>query len=292
MGWLEAHLDELAQATGWPYQPGSHAAAEPAALAALTLEAHGRGDAAERARRWLADRQAPDGTLGVDDHNPAPHWPTALATLAWRLAPTREAAAEPSYFSVIDRATKSILTTAGQTLAPSANLGHDTSLVGWTWAEGTHSWQEPTAMCVLALKATGNGNHPRTREGVRLLIDRLLPEGGCNYGNTSVLGQTLKPHLEPTGLTLLALTGESDSSGRIKRSIAYARDATVQSRTAASLAFGLLGLAAHDEWPAAADDWLKETFERTHRGAFLPRRTLLTLASLGRRCPLITLAAR
>ena len=33
----------------------------------------------------------------------------------------------------------------------------------------------------------------RTREGVRLLRDRLLPDGGCNYGNTTVLGQTLSP---------------------------------------------------------------------------------------------------
>jgi hypothetical protein len=292
MNWLEAHLDELAQTTGWPYQPKSSAAVEPAALAALALEAHGRGDAAERARRWLTDHQARDGTLGVDDHNPAPHWPTALAILAWRLAPAREVVAKSSYSSAIERATKSILATAGQRLPRTVDLGHDTTLVGWNWAEGTHSWQEPTAMCVLALKATGNGNHPRAREGVRLLIDRLLPEGGCNYGNTILLGQTLKPHLEPTGLTLLALVGETDTSGRLKRSIAYARDATAKSRTAASLAFGLLGLAAHDAWPAAADVWLQETFERTHRGAFLPRRTLLTLASLGRSCPLITLTAR
>jgi hypothetical protein len=147
-------------------------------------------------------------------------------------------------------------------------------------------------MCVLALKATAHGDHPRAREGVRLLIDRLLPDGGCNYGNTSVLGQTLKPHLEPTGLTLLALAGETDASGRLARSVAYAREATPKSRTAASLAFGLLGLAAHGELPISANDWLQETFKLTCRGAFLARRTLLALASLGQRCPLITLAAR
>src|SRR2546428_787916 len=78
-----------------------------------------------------------------------------------------------------------------------------------------------TAMHVLALKAAGHRDHPRTREAVRLLIDRLLPGGGCNYGNTIVLGQELRPQLQPTGLAMLALAGETDPDGRVAMSLAY-----------------------------------------------------------------------
>ena len=94
-------------------------------------------------------------------------------------------------------------------------------LVGWPWAEGTHSWVEPTALAVLALKSVGLGDHERTREAVRLLHDRLFSDGGCNYGNTVVLGQTLRPHLQPTALALLALWQEADRGGRVTRSIDY-----------------------------------------------------------------------
>ena len=91
----------------------------------------------------------------------------------------------------------------------------------WPWVLGTHSWIEPTAFNVLALKAAGRGEHPRTREAVRLLVDRLLPTGGCNYGNTTVLGQQLRPHLAPTGLVLLSLAGEQINDSRIAKSLAY-----------------------------------------------------------------------
>jgi len=292
MNWLAAHLDELAEANDWPYQPGSSGAVEPAALAALALAGHGHDAGAERARRWLLGRQAPDGSLGIDNRHATPHWPTALATLAWRCAPPKPEDLAAEYTAAMGRATAAILASAGKTHPQPADMGHDTTLVGWTWADGTHSWQEPTAMCVLALKATGAGDHPRAREGVRLLVDRLLPDGGCNYGNTSVLGQTLKPHLEPTGVTLLALAGESDPSGRLERSIAYARETAPSCRAAASLAWGLLGLAAHGQLPQSAGDWLAESYELTRRGAFLPRRTLLALAALGERCPLVSFVRR
>ena len=39
-------------------------------------------------------------------------------------------------------------------------------------SSGTHSWVEPTALAVLALRREGLGSHARVQEGVRLLRDR------------------------------------------------------------------------------------------------------------------------
>ena len=43
----------------------------------------------------------------------------------------------------------------GTTQEHRPTIGHDTTLVGWSWAANTHSWLEPTAMFVMALKAVG-----------------------------------------------------------------------------------------------------------------------------------------
>src|SRR5262249_9989037 len=84
-------------------------------------------------------------------------------------------------------------------------VGHDPSLIGWPWIDGTHSWMEPTALAILALGREGLAAHARVAEGVRLLYDRALPHGGWNYGNRSVFGRELRPQPGPTGLALLAL---------------------------------------------------------------------------------------
>ncbi len=96
-----------------------------------------------------------------------------------------------------------------------------------------------------------------------LLTDRLLSGGGCNYGNTIVLGQELLPHVQPTGLALLALAGEADRDGRIGRSLDYLSAVLSEKTTSASLAYGLLGLAAHGRFPAYADRFLVPAYRRT-----------------------------
>ena len=138
-----------------------------------------------------------------------------------------------------------------------------------------------------------HASHPRAREAIRLLVDRLLPDGGCNYGNTSVLGQFLRPHIEPTGLVLTALAGEPDQTGRIQRSLEFVASNVGPDTTAASLAYALIGLAAHDRWPKQADAWLADAATRTERWpGGLARRALLTLAASGTACPWITLTRK
>ena len=180
---------------------------------------------------------------------------------------------------------------AGETSERQEYTGHDTMLVGWPWVVGTHSWVEPTAMSVLALRATGLGKHPRAREAVRLLEDRLLSTGGCNYGNTIVLGQTLRPHVEPTGAAMMALGGEPDRSGRMSRAIAYLESTLGPTTTPASLAYGLLGLAAHGRVPSQAAAWLAACTAQSLRRQSSLELALLGLAVLEAACPLVTLSA-
>ena len=58
-------------------------------------------------------------------------------------------------------------TPPGAECRSSANeqLGHDSTLIGWPWVEGTHSWIEPTAWAVLALKSVGTESAPTHARG-------------------------------------------------------------------------------------------------------------------------------
>ena len=85
--------------------------------------------------------------------------------------------------------------------------GHDPLLKGWPWIDGTHSWIEPTALNVLALKATGHAQHERVLEAIRMILDRQLPHGGWNYGSTYVFGKEHLPMPESTGAALTGLAG-------------------------------------------------------------------------------------
>lgn len=291
MDWLGNALDRLADQSVWGYRIGGQEATEPTAWTALALSAHGLPREAQAACRRLAALQAADGSLGIAPSQNEPCWPTGLAVLAWCAASLDSADPVNEYRENVTRAVGYILALRGETLPPSESFGHDTSLAGWPWVAGTHSWVEPTAISVLALKVAGQGGHERAREGVRLLADRLLPSGGCNYGNTVVLGQRLRPHLHPSGLALMALAGESDPAGRAARTLDYV-EAALSPTTAASLASGLMGLAAHARWPARAAAWLESAAGRPGVMESPYRLALLAAAALGERSHVIRSLAR
>jgi hypothetical protein len=294
MSWLDEALNLLDAEAPWGYRLSSTPFAEPTALAALALGAHERSRNHHEALHWLANLQAADGSVGVSATHPEPGWPTSLAVLAWQAARTSGAGEPESAFgTAIERAVQWILTTKGICYPRVPEMGHDTSLLGWPWVQGTHSWVEPTAMHLLALKATGFGNHIRARKAVRLLVDRLLAGGGCNYGNTTVLGQELLPHLAPTGIALLALAGEADSTGRIRNSLHYLQRELFAQRGTASLCYGLMALTAYGYSPPDADRHLARAFDRNARRGPRPLElALLCLAALGSANPLIALGKK
>ena len=120
---------------------------------------------------------------------------------------------------------------------------------------------EPTALTLIALRRTGHGDHVRSREAVRMLMDRQLPKGGWNYGNTAVYGQELHPQPENTGMALCALSGFVPKAD-IRRSIDYLGSRTLRVRAPLSLGWGLLALGAWGERPAGARSWVLESLGR------------------------------
>lgn len=245
----------LAKVGRWGYHPAGPTFAEPAAFAALAL-LDLDAEAAEQPLRFLAGAQQGDGSVAVVRGVPEPAWTTSLAVLAWASSGRDE------FHDAIERGVDWLESVEGTTLEGDFDARHDATLVGWPWVQGTHSWCEPTAFALLALRAAGRGDSPRALEAEKLLADRLLPEGGCNYGNTMVLGQMLRPHIQPTGLALWALAGVDAADVRIEKSIVYLEDTTSPLLPPTSLAFALIGLTLQGRRPADADAWIAEWEKR------------------------------
>jgi hypothetical protein len=271
MNWIDTTLDALAQQPAIGYLAGGAPAAEPTAVAALALAAHGRSEAAQQAAVALSKMQGESGAVGILAGEDSPGWPTGLAIVAWSRVGSLLAANT-------DKAIAWLLANRGKSLPRSAEFGHNTELVGWAYAEQTHSWVEPTAFAVLALKAAGQANSSAALEGVRVLLDRQLPGGGHNYGNTFVLGQLIRPHVQPSGIALLALAGAKDFSGRLAKSVAWLRRNIGPETTPLSLGWALLGLRAHGVVLPQADEWLAAA---AGRNPPLSKLALLALAAKG-----------
>lgn len=270
-------IERLARAIPSAYHPNGPPASEPTALAGLALAHGNRLDSAVLAADWLLRIQSRDGSIGVTASQPSPCWPTSLAILLWNRLD--QMAGIDRYREPIARAVEWTLAARGKPMPRGALITHDTTLIGWSWAPNTHSWLEPTAMFVLALRAVGHAQHPRTREAVRLLVDRLLPTGGANYGNTIVLGQALLPHLQPTGLAMMALAGEAVTDPRIELSLEYLERELRSTRAIASLGYGLCGLSMHGRRPQDADALLTRAFSRKSVSSSPYKLALLCLAS-------------
>jgi hypothetical protein len=195
------------------------------------------------ARNRLATAQGSDGRVSMSKEHEEAFWPTALSVLAWHGSQAHE-----HYYGL---GIQFLLKTMGHhwSKIPDAPTGHDPSIPGWPWIDGTHSWIEPTVLSVLALRVVGHSQHERVREGLRMMLDRQLPHGGWNYGNTTVYGRELHPMPESTGAALAGLAGQA-VQGTVARSLDYLQGEVARSRTPISLGWGLLGLAAWDCWPS------------------------------------------
>jgi hypothetical protein len=270
--WVHQTLDALQEQPAIGYAAGTAPATEPTAISALALLAHGRVEAGQEAASALADWQQANGLVSVRAGESAPGWPTSLAVLVWCVCDRQR------YATQIERGLAWLLANRGHSVPRSPEFGHDSVLVGWAFAEHTHSWVEPTSFAILALKATGRGDDPAAREGIAVLVDRQLPGGGLNYGNTTVLGQRLRPHVQPTGIALLALAGEEDASNRLAKTVAWLERSISRETTPQSLGWAVLGLKAHQAAPPAADEWLAAA---AGKGPSLQKLALLALAAKG-----------
>ena len=205
--------------------------------------AGGDSENLERHRARLVQEQDKDGRLCVDRGHTDSYWPTALAILALQNSASSHEAQ--------NRAIRFLIETTGLHRPRQwfDAAGHDPLLKGWPWIDGTHSWIEPTALNVLALKVTGHAQHERVLEAIRMILNRQLPHGGWNYGSTYVFGKEHLPMPESTGAALTGLAGMVGQE-KVARSLDYLQGEADRLRTPISLGWALLGLAAWKSWPA------------------------------------------
>lgn len=268
--------DRLAEGGGFANRPGGGARPDATAWGALALRA---GDEGADMRRATLDRlardQSSDGRVALSSDHPESIWPTPLAILAWE--------GSPDHADAQSRALKFLVGARGKRTQRSEDspLGHDARLKGWPWIEGTFAWVGPTALGVLALRASGRGNHPRAHEGVELILDRQLPAGGWNYGNSLVFGRELLASPESTGMALAALAGRAEEPA-IAKSLDYLIESARELRTPLGLGWALLGLSAWERRPPEAGDWIEDCLARQGRfGAYHTAQLAIALIARG-----------
>lgn len=214
--------------------------------------------AIQRARNYLTTYQMEDGRVSLSADHPESFWPTPLSILAWETSKPHHVPQK--------KAIQFLLNSSGEHWEknPKSALSHDPSLKGWPWIDHTHSWVESTAMAMTALHNVGFSDHPRLTEATALLLDRQLPHGGWNYGNTMVFGQELKPSPEDTGAALSALAGRVSKS-HISKSLEFLGTEFKRLRTPIALGWSLLGLNAWDETPPNSTTRIHDTWNRGER---------------------------
>ena len=234
---------------GWGYQPGQPLHLEPTCLAILALA----GDAAkysaliEGGRKALAANRAADATYRLQRGRPQAAWPTALvlftehALSPMNCAPGTPLAATADKLLAIE---SRVLDLKDDEIAD-MKIDIDLTIRGWPWAEANFAWVEPTSWACLALRAAGRGDHPRVKEGMKLLLDRAFDTGGANYGNRVILGRSTEPIPGPTAIMLLALQGVTDQP-RVDAALGYLRVTAAKSTDLEHLAWAKLALAAFD----------------------------------------------
>jgi uncharacterized protein (DUF362 family) len=241
------HLEKLAELShpegGWGYTPGQAAHLEPTCLGllALSLDPLRYKEPLEKARHALSRSCRLDGSYRFERGREEAVWPTALGLFVQCVFE----------FPVEERCK-----TAGWLLSlrgRSPDDKHsedlqdiDLKLIGWPWSQGNFSWAEPTAWACLSLRRAGLGEHPRVQEGLKLLLDRAMDEGGINYGNRRILGRMTDPIPGPTALMLLALQGRNDHP-RIASALRYLNVAALQHNDLEHFCWAKLALDAHRE---------------------------------------------
>ena len=244
---------------GFDYSDTGYFSPEASAWAVLALKSSGRHlDAAERAASKLSTLQLADGRVSAVEGAVEAIWCTPICILAWKCL--------SGYERSIAAGVEFLLNVKGlhPPKASDSHIGHDPSIIGWPWIEHTHSWVPPTSLAIIALKATGYLEHQRTQEGALMLMNRQLPSGGWNYGNTTVYGKELLPTPDNTGLALYALAGIANED-TIRKSVNYLIESIPKTRTPLSLAWLLQGLAAWSKLPKEWENLIIESLELQSR---------------------------
>lgn len=244
---------------GFSQQHGDSYRPDATAWAIIALSSLG-GDGAciEPAIARLTADQRSDGRIGISSDHPDAFWPTPLAILAWFRV--------PNYNQYQTRAVRFLLETTGRHWKKSSSdpVAHNPALKGWPWIAETHSWVEPTAISMIALRVAGYARHARIEEATRMLMDRQLPHGGWNCGNTIVFGQELRPAPESTGAALHALAGLIPRES-VQNSLEYLSTVITRLHTPIAVGWSLLALNSWGAAPSNLSSLVEDCLKRQER---------------------------
>jgi hypothetical protein len=227
--------------------------------AVLALDAAGvEPGIIDPARSRLTRSQLNDGRIIISSSHPEAYWPTPLAVLAWQ--------GSKLFHQNLSLAVEFLLKNTGLHWKKEENdpIQHDTALRGWPWVEGTHSWIEPTSLSVIALNKAGYQDNQRFKEAVAMILDRQLPKGGWNYGNTIVFENELLPMVDLTGVSLNALSGQV-AYNLIERSLIYLNNQIGVIRSPFSLGWAILGFGAWGKRPKNAENLIIDCLGREEK---------------------------
>ncbi len=269
-----ALVDLAASSGGWSYYSGRSSRIEPTCWALLALGPAGatpRETAAiAGARAFLRGLQRADGLL-VEPATPGPNYGwNGLALLGLN---------DRDSLDLVDRLATALLTVKGIRIEPEgpSAVRVDSRLQAWSWTEGTFSWVEPTAYCMLALKVrrvAGPAVEARLREAEAVLLDRVCEPAGWNYGNAQVLAQDLRPYVPTTALALLALQDKPDHPV-VRRSLDWLSAHALAEPSTLALSLAAMAL---DVYGRPADAVLRELTAQQVRTSALGNAHLLAMA--------------
>jgi hypothetical protein len=235
---------------GWPYFAGKASRLEPTVFALLALGE----DSAPILRKWPRR----DG-LFVD------------AAGEVNLAFNGQAAMLPGIASdpLADDLKRALVAARGVQIPASTINRQDNSIQAWSWTEGTFSWVEATAWCLIGLKRLAHGSteaalRARLDDGRRLLADRVCRDGGWNDGNSNMLGTELPAYVPTTAVALMSL-GPRSGDPLVAPNLAYLERQRTAENSALALALtriclGVFGVPAQDVDSALAAEWKRCAF--------------------------------
>lgn len=249
---IESRLDFLRKNQngdgGWGYFPGKKSRVEPTCYA---LRAIGAGDSRwTQGIQFLAACQDKSGGLTPGPNIPGPTWVTQLAFPLLKQAnlKPKELEAAANWILNSEGAEGGILQRIQYSLGKS-KVDQDPRLKGWPWRPDNNSWVEPTAHGLLALhwmkgQVPEAGIRYRREIATRMLLDRRCFDGGWNYGNKRVLGETLPSFPETTALALLGLAG---CNLDLKTSLERAKSHLIEAKGSYGRSLLCLALRLHGE---------------------------------------------
>jgi hypothetical protein len=246
---------------GWAYHSGKRSRIEPTCWALLALgQAETIAPDFDVLRRWPRKGGWLIETVGT----PPNHAFNAIAALTLLYSPSDVALAEPLV--------RLLSASKGLRLPPDPVVRLDSSLQGWSWVEGTPSWVEPTAWCVLLLRRLiARRPNPeaaeRIRVGEQMLADRACRDGGWNYGNSNVYGQDLPPYVPTTALALLALQGRRIDA--VVRGLERLERDVFTERSVMALSLAVICLRIYGRPTAVPEEQLKTLLSERHVNAGL-----------------------